>query len=119
MEINVSELPFRNPRVGPPTPLEHSVICLADPADLTVCLNSEGQLGEVWERSGSVELRCEAFLVHETLHVLLRKIEEQEADTKLDGSHHQPIDNWINDYAISRPVGVTYPDHRGFWRKDG
>ena len=118
MEINAWELPFRSPRISYTIPREHYVIALADPNDLTVCLNEESQFGETWEKNGSVELRCEAILIHEFLHVLLRQMEGSKADYGLDGSYTQPIDNWTNDYAISRPIGATYSGHRGFWRRE-
>ncbi len=117
MDINAWELPFRSPRVNT-IPFEHTVIALADPVDLTVCLNSEAQQGEFWEKDGSVELRCEAILTHETVHVLLQSLGETLADHRLNGNTHQPIDRWENDYAISRPVGMVYPGHRGFWRNE-
>ena len=117
MKINVHELPFRAPRLTI-VPIEHRVVALADPDDLTVCLNSMAKFGHIWEDTGIVELRIEAIIVHETLHVLLNKLEGDEVDKKLDGNNYCPIDSWVNDYAISRPVGVVYPGHRGFWRQD-
>ena len=119
MEVNTGELPFREPRgLAPPVPTEHIVIALSDPDDYTICLNSLAQDGIRWEEERSVELRCEAIIVHETLHALLTFIGETDACDKLNGSWYCPIDNWLNDYAISRPIGVTYPAFRGFWRID-
>jgi len=118
VEINVWELPFRSPQLLPKD--EHTrayTISMAD-HDLTVCLNADGQNGELWEKIGNVELRCEAIIVHETIHALLRKLDLETATYRLDGNSYQPIDNWTNDYAISRPVGVTYSGHRGFWRNE-
>jgi len=117
MEINVHELPFRKPRLRSRRP-ETYVIALADPDDLTVCLNEMSDQGEFWAEDGLIELRCEAILVHETLHVVLRRFIGERAYEKLDGDTYQPIDRWENDYAISRPVGVVYPGSRGFWRRE-
>ncbi len=119
MEINAWELPFRSPSLNKSR--EHtraSTIALGFPDDLTVCLNADGQYGERWEELGDVELRCEAIIVHEFIHMLILQLEGGVAHWCLDGNGYAPIDNWINDYAISRPVGVTYPGHRGFWRTE-
>lgn len=119
MEINVWELPFQSPVLT--KSVEHTrayTIALANRDELTICLNADAQYGEYWEKRGNVELRIEAIIVHETLHLVLEKLEGQKTNRQLDGNSYCPIDNWNNDYAISRPVGVSYPGHRGFWRHE-
>ena len=119
MDINAWELPFRSPLLS--ESIEHTraiTIATSDPNDLTVCLNADATDGERWEKEGSIELRWEAIVVHETIHALLRMLIGAEADRSLDGSRSYPIDRWDNDYAISRPVGMSYYGTPGFWRRE-